>query len=168
MDSKDLSELDTMYKKLDEIITSLKALPATQKGSTKESRQKVFNMINELKQFTGMTKESKLELEAMEQRFKNLGTNLNVSEAIGEVKAFKAQLVATNQTTKNLLDTVKDKAWYGWAAQLAGMFSFYDVINGFKQVASTVTDLNTQINEQMTAYRMYINPFKEEISLGEC
>lgn len=147
VDSKDLSELDTMYKKLDEIITSLKALPATQKGSTKESRQKVFNMINELKQFTGMTKESKLELEAMEQRFKNLGTNLNVSEAIGEVKAFKAQLVATNQTTKNLLDTVKDKAWYGWAAQLAGMFSFYDVINGFKQVASTVTDLNTQITE---------------------
>lgn len=43
--------------------------------------------------------------------------------------------------------TVKDKAWYGWAAQLAGMFSFYDVINGFKQVASTVTDLNTQITE---------------------
>ena len=147
VDSKDLSELDTMYEKLDEIITSLKALPAAQKGSTKESRQKVFNMINELKQFTGMAKESKLELEAMEQRFKNLGTNLNVSEAISEVKAFKAQLVATNQTTKNLLDTVKDKAWYGWAAQLAGMFSFYDVINGFKQVASTVTDLNTQITE---------------------
>lgn len=142
VDSKDLSELDTMYKKLDEIITSLKALPATQKGSTKESRQKVFNMINELKQFTGMTKESKLELEAMEQRFKNLGTNLNVSEAIGEVKAFKAQLVATNQTTKNLLDTVKDKAWYGWAAQLAGMFSFYDVINLGKQAFNVINELD--------------------------
>ena len=83
----------------------------------------------------------------MEQRFKHLGTNLNVSEAITEVKAFKSKLVATNQTTKNLLDTVKDKAWYGWAAQLAGMFSFYDVINGFKQVTSTVIDLNTQITE---------------------
>ena len=147
VDQKDLSELDKMYTKLDKINDSLSHIPATQKGSTKESRQKVFNMINELKQFTGMAKESKLELEAMEQRFKNLGTNLNVSEAIGEVKAFKAQLVATNQTTKNLLDTVKDKAWYGWAAQLAGMFSFYDVINGFKQVTSTVIDLNTQITE---------------------
>lgn len=142
VDSKDLSELDTMYEKLDEIITSLKALPAAQKGSTKESRQKVFNMINELKQFTGMAKESKLELEAMEQRFKNLGTNLNVSEAISKVKAFKAQLVATNQTTKNLLDTVKDKAWYGWAAQLAGMFSFYDVINLGKQAFNVINELD--------------------------
>ena len=147
VDQKDLSELDKMYTKLDKINDSLSHIPATQKGSTKESRQKVFNMINELKQFTGMAKESKLELEAMEQRFKNLGTNLNVSEAISEVKAFKSQLVATNQTTKNLLDTVKDKAWYGWAAQLAGMFSFYDVINGFRQVTSTVIDLNTQITE---------------------
>lgn len=147
VDQKDLSELDKMYTKLDKINDSLSHIPATQKGSTKESRQKVFNMINELKQFTGMAKESKLELEAMEQRFKNLGTNLNVSEAISEVKAFKAQLVATNQTTKSLLDTVKDKAWYGWAAQLAGMFSFYDVINGFRQVTSTVIDLNTQITE---------------------
>lgn len=147
VDQKDLSELDKMYTKLDKINDSLSNTPATQKGSTKESRQKVFNMINELKQFTGMARESKLELEAMEQRFKNLGTNLNVSEAISEVKAFKSQLVATNQTTKNLLDTVKDKAWYGWAAQLAGMFSFYDVINGFRQVTSTVIDLNTQITE---------------------
>ena len=147
VDQKDLSELDKMYTKLDKINDSLSHIPATQKGSTKESRQKVFNMINELKQFTGMARESKLELEAMEQRFKNLGTNLNVSEAISEVKAFKSQLVATNQTTKNLLDTVKDKAWYGWAAQLAGMFSFYDVINGFRQVTSTVIDLNTQITE---------------------
>lgn len=147
VDQKDLSELDKMYTKLDKINNSLSHTPATQKGSTKESRQKVFNMINELKQFTGMAKESKLELEAMEQRFKNLGTNLNVSEAISEVKAFKAQLVATNQTTKNLLDTVKEKAWYGWAAQLAGMFSFYDVINGFRQVTSTVIDLNTQITD---------------------
>lgn len=147
VDQKDLSELDKMYTKLDKINNSLSHTPVTQKGSTKESRQKVFNMINELKQFTGMAKESKLELEAMEQRFKNLGTNLNVSEAISEVKAFKAQLVATNQTTKNLLDTVKEKAWYGWAAQLAGMFSFYDVINGFRQVTSTVIDLNTQITE---------------------
>lgn len=147
VDQKDLSELDKMYTKLDKINDSLSHIPATQKGSTKESRQKVFNMINELKQFTGMAKESKLELEAMEQRFKNLGTNLNVSEAISEVKAFKAQLVATNQTTKNLLDTVKEKAWYGWATQLAGMFSFYDVINEFRQVTSTVIDLNTQITE---------------------
>ena len=147
VDQKDLSELDEMYAKLDKINASLSHTPATQKGSTKESRQKVFNMINELKQFTGMAKESKLELEAMEQRFKSFGTNLNVSEAISEVKAFKSQLVATNQTTKNLLDTVKEKAWYGWAAQLAGMFSFYDVINGFRQVTSTVIDLNTQITE---------------------
>lgn len=147
VDQKDLSELDKMYAKLDKINNSLSHIPATQKGSTKESRQKVFNMINELKQFTGMARESKLELEAMEQRFKSLGTNLNVSEAISEVKAFKSQLVATNQTTKNLLDTVKEKAWYGWAAQLAGMFSFYDVINGFRQVTSTVIDLNTQITE---------------------
>lgn len=147
VDQKDLSELDKMYTKLDKINASLSHTPATQKGSTKESRQKVFNMINELKQFTGMAKESKLELEAMEQRFKNLGANINVSEAISEVKAFKSQLVATNQTTKNLLDTVKEKAWYGWAAQLAGMFSFYDVINGFRQVTSTVIDLNTQITE---------------------
>ena len=99
-------------------------------------------MINELKQFTGMARESKLELESMEQRFKNLGTNLNVSEAIGEVKAFKAQLVATNQTTKSLLDTVKDKAWYGWAAQLAGMFSFYDVINSAQKAIDTVIKLD--------------------------
>lgn len=147
VDQKDLSELDKMYAKLDKINNSLSHIPATQKGSTKESRQKVFNMINELKQFTGMARESKLELEAMEQRFKSLGTNLNVSEAISEVKAFKSQLVATNQTTKNLLDTVKEKAWYGWAAQLAGMFSFYDVINGFRQVTSTVIDLNTQITD---------------------
>ena len=142
VDQKDLSELDEMYAKLDKINNSLSHTPATQKGSTKESRQKVFNMINELKQFTGMARESKLELEAMEQRFKNLGTNLNVSEAISEVKAFKAQLVATNQTTKNLLDTVKDKAWYGWAAQLAGMFSFYDVINSAQKAIDTVIKLD--------------------------
>ena len=147
VDQKDLSELDEMYTKLDKISDSLSHIPATQKGSTKESRQKVFNMINELKQFTGMTRESKLELEAMEQRFNNLGTNLNVSEAIGEVKAFKAQLVATNQATKNLLDTVKDKAWYGWAAQLAGMFSFYDVINAAKSGINVVRELNTALTE---------------------
>ena len=147
VDQKDLSELDEMYTKLDKISDSLSHIPATQKGSTKESRQKVFNMINELKQFTGMTRESKLELEVMEQRFNNLGTNLNVSEAIGEVKAFKAQLVATNQTTKSLLDTVKDKAWYGWAAQLAGMFSFYDVINAAKSGINVVRELNTALTE---------------------
>lgn len=48
---------------------------------------------------------------------------------------------------RSFFDTLKNSGFHQLAAQMAGMFGFYDVINGLKQVASTIRELDTAYTE---------------------
>lgn len=148
MTDEELSDLQKAKQELARIEKSINTMPAGQKGSSDTAVNKLKGMVAEVNSFTRMTRESRAEFDKMVAGWsKNNWKNVNTQEAIGQLKEFKGRLIETGQAGKGFLDTIKDKAWYSWAAQLGTMFSLYDVINGIRRMSDTVIELNTNITE---------------------
>lgn len=148
MTDKELSDLQTAKQELASIEKSLNSMTTGQKGSSDTAVNKLKGMVAEVNSFTRMTRESRAEFDKMVAGWsKNNWKNVNTQEAIGQLKEFKGRLIETGQAGKGFLDTIKDKAWYSWAAQLGTMFNLWSVINGIKRGVESVKELNTALTE---------------------
>lgn len=148
MSDKELSDLQAAKQELASIEKSISTMTTGQKGSSETAVNKLKGMIAEVNSFTRMTRESRAEFDKMVAGWsKNNWKNVNTQEAIGQLKEFKGRLIETGQAGKGFLDTIKDKAWYSWAAQLGTMFNLWSVINGIKRGVESVKELNTALTE---------------------
>lgn len=148
MTDKELSDLQTAKQELASIEKSLNSMTTGQKGSSDTAVNKLKGMVAEVNSFTRMTRESRAEFDKMVAGWsKNNWKNVNTQEAIGQLKEFKGRLIETGQAGKGFLDTIKDKAWYSWAAQLGTMFNLWSVINGIKRGVESVKELNTALTD---------------------
>lgn len=146
LDESDIADLKEYTAGLDAATNSLKNMSAAEKGAKEPGLSKVFKEIAELRdKYSGMGKEFKRELDAIEFQFKKAGDSLNLADARKQLVDFEAQLIRTGNNSKSLFDVIKNKAFYGLAGQIANMVSLYDVINVIKQAASEVVQLNTDI-----------------------
>lgn len=148
MTDEELSDLQKAKQELARIEKSINTMPAGQKGSSDTAVNKLKGMVAEVNSFTRMTRESRAEFDKMVAGWsKNNWKNVNTQEAIGQLKEFKGRLIETGQAGKGFLDTIKDKAWYSWAAQLGTMFNLWSVINGIKRGVESVKELNTALTD---------------------
>ena len=144
----DVDRFGDLKTKLEGCEQSFKDLTAAQKGSTSLSRDKLFNKIGDyLHKNSGMAKEFKVQLEALQKELTLRGADANVSDLTDKFLKLQIAIREAGQEGRTFLDVVKDKAWYGLAGQIATYFSFQDIIRYGKEAAQTVVQLNTNITE---------------------
>lgn len=145
---EDIQNLDKYEKKIKDTIATVTNMSASEKGYSQLAGQKEIDKINKiLRENSAMSSEAKAKIKAYKQELISGNPSVSLEKIHGEIlKIVNAEELA-GRTGRSFFDTLKNSGFHQLAAQMAGMFGFYDVINLIKQAASTVTELNTQITE---------------------
>lgn len=141
------AELKRMVVTCEKASDSFKSLSASEKGASQIAVDKLVQRINkDLDECTNYSKEAKLGLRALRDELESANPR-NLKEITSEIINIENAEIRAGRAGRSFFDTLKNSGFHQLAAQMAGMFGFYDVINVIKQAASTVTELNTQITE---------------------
>lgn len=144
--TEDLTSLNTLRDKIDDLIRRLKAMYASEKGSDSLQRSKLKDTIEQYMNLnSNISKHFKNELKRLINELDFGGPNVNVKALRDEFLALKSAIRGAGQEGKAFLDVVKDKAWYGLAATLGTYFGLDDVINLVQEGARQVINLNSEI-----------------------
>lgn len=146
--SEDINRLDNYEKKIKDTIATVTNMSASEKGYNFVSGQKELDKIHKLlNENSKMSSEAKAKIKAYYTEIESGNPSMSLDKIHGEIlKIYNAEVEA-GRAGRTLFDTLKNSGFHQVAAQMAGMVGVYDVINGLKQVASTVIDLNTQITD---------------------
>lgn len=145
---EDIQNLDKYEKKIKNTIATVTNMSAAEKGYSQLAGQKEIDKINKiLRENSAMSSEAKAKIKAYKQELISGNPSVSLEKIHGEImKIVNAEELA-GRAGRSMFDVIKEKAFYGFAAQIGMYFGFNDIVNGFKQVASTVIDLNTQITD---------------------
>lgn len=139
----ELSKFEALEKTVKTNADALKAFSSAQKGSTELSRAKEIDKINKyLADNTRISEEAKTKLRAMLKELENNGASVNLEKLHAEFLRITNDERTAGNEGKRFLDVIKDKAWYGWAAQIASYFSLQDMIRYFKEGATVVKEFD--------------------------
>lgn len=144
----DLAEFERLKQKVEDASQALKNFSSSAKGMKGVSIEKEISKINQtLNQNPKYSKAAKEALHELLQELESGVSTKGLDEIHQKLLKIQNDEEKAGRSGKGLIDVIKEKQWYGFAAQIAGMFSFYDVINVFKEAASTVTQLNSDITD---------------------
>lgn len=143
---EDVQKLKEYESEIKKTISTVTNMSAAEKGYSQLAGQKEIDKINKiLRENSAMSSEAKAKIKAYKQELISGNPSASLEKIHGEImKIVNAEELA-GRAGRSFFDTLKNSGFHQLAAQMAGMFGFYDVINGLKEVASTVIDLNTQI-----------------------
>lgn len=145
---EDIQNLDKYEKKIKDTIATVTNMSASEKGYNFVSGQKELDKIHKLlNENSKMSSEAKAKIKAYYKEIESGNPSMSLDKIHGEIMKIYNAEVEAGRAGKSFFDTLKNSGFHQIAAQMAGMFGFYDVINVIKQAASTVTELNTQITE---------------------
>lgn len=145
---EDIQNLDKYEKKIKDTIATVTNMSASEKGYNFVSGQKELDKIHKLlNENSKMSSEAKAKIKAYYAEIESGNPSMSLDKIHGEIMKIYNAEVEAGRAGKSFFDTLKNSGFHQLAAQMAGMFGFYDVINVIKQAASTVTELNTQITE---------------------
>lgn len=146
--SDDINRLDNYEKKIKDTIATVTNMSASEKGYSQLSGQKEIDKINKiLRENSAMSSEAKAKIKAYKQELVSGNPSVSLEKIHGEImKIVNAEELA-GRAGRSMFDVIKEKAFYGFAAQIGMYFGFNDIINGFKQVASTIRELDTAYTE---------------------
>lgn len=146
--NKDIEKLNEYESAIKKAIATVTNMSAAEKGYNFVSGQKELDKIHKLlNENSKMSSEAKAKIKAYYAEIESGNPSMSLDKIHGEIMKIYNAEVEAGRAGKSLWDTFKTSRLHQLVAQVAGMFSFYDIINGLKQVASTVTELNTQITE---------------------
>lgn len=146
--SDDISKLDEYEKKIKDAIATVTNMSAAEKGYNFVSGQKELDKIHKLlNENSKMSSEAKAKIKAYYTEIESGNPSMSLDRIHGEIMKIYNAEVEVGRAGRSFFDTLKNSGFHQLAAQMSGMFGFYDVINLIKQAASTVTELNTQITE---------------------
>lgn len=145
---KDIQNLDKYEKKIKDTINTVTNMSASEKGYSQLAGQKEIDKINKiLRENSAMSSEAKAKIKAYKQELISGNPSVSLEKIHGEImKIVNAEELA-GRAGRSLKDIFQTSRLHQMVAQVAGMFSFYDLINLGRQFASTATDINTQITE---------------------
>ena len=146
--SDDISKLDEYEKKIKDTIATVTNMSASEKGYNFVSAQKELDKIHKLlNENSNMSAEAKAKIKSYYAEIESGNPSMSLDRIHGEIMKIYNAEVEAGRAGKSFFDTLKNSGFHQIAAQMAGMFGVYDVINVIKQAASTVTELNTQVTE---------------------
>lgn len=145
---EDIQNLDKYEKKIKDTIATVTNMSAAEKGYNFVSGQKELDKIHKiLDENSRMSSEAKAKIKAYYKEIESGNPSMSLDRIHGEIMKIYNAEVEAGRAGRSFFDTLKNSRFHQIAAQMAGMFGVYDVINVIKQAASTVTELNTQITE---------------------
>lgn len=146
--SEDISRLDNYEKKIKDTIATVTNMSASEKGYNFVSGQKELDKIHKLlAENSKMSSEAKAKIRAYYAEIESGNPSMSLDKIHGEIlKIYNAEVEA-GRAGRTLWDTLKNSGFHQIAAQMAGMFGVYDVINVVRQGINTVRELNTELTE---------------------
>lgn len=145
---EDIQNLDKYEKKIKDTIATVTNMSAAEKGYSKLAGQKEIDKINKiLRENSAMSSEAKAKIKAYKQELISGNPSVSLGKIHGEIlKIVNAEELAS-RAGRSFFDTLKNSGFHQLAAQMAGMFGFYDVINLGKEGFNVVRELNTALTE---------------------
>lgn len=141
------AELKGLVTACEKASDSFKSLSASEKGASQIAIDKLVQRINkDLDECTNYSKEAKFGLRALRDELESANPR-NLKEITSEIINIENAEIRAGRAGRSFIDTLKNSGFHQIAAQMAGMFGVYDVINGLKQVASTIRELDTAYTE---------------------
>lgn len=126
---------------------SFKSLSSSEKGASQIAVDKLVQRINkDLDECTNYSKEAKLGLRALRDELESANPR-NLKEITSEIINIENAEIRAGRAGRSFFDTLKNSGFHQIAAQMAGMFGVYDVINLGKEGLSVVRELNTALTE---------------------
>lgn len=146
--SDDINRLDNYEKKIKDTIATVTNMSASEKGYNFVSAQKELDKIHKiLNENSKMSSEAKAKIKAYYREIESGNPTMSLDKIHAEIMKIYNAEVEASRAGRSLKDIFQTSRLHQMVAQVAGMFSFYDLINLGRQFASTVTDINTQITE---------------------
>ena len=145
---EDIQNLDKYEKKIKDTIATVTNMSAAEKGYNFVSGQKELDKIHKLlNENSKMSSEAKAKIKAYYAEIESGNPSMSLDKIHGEIlKIYNAEVEA-GRAGRTLWDTLKNSGFHQIAAQMAGMFGVYDVINLGKEGFNVVRELNTAITE---------------------
>jgi TP901 family phage tail tape measure protein len=146
--SDDINRLDNYEKKIKDTIATVTNMSASEKGYNFVSGQKELDKIHKLlNENSKMSSEAKAKIKAYYKEIESGNPSMSLDKIHGEIlKIYNAEVEA-GRAGRTLWDTLKNSGFHQIAAQMAGMFGVYDVINLGKEGFNVVRELNTALTE---------------------
>lgn len=173
--SDDINRLDNYEKKIKDTIATVTNMSAAEKGYNFVSAQKELDKIHKLlAENSKMSSEAKAKIRAYYAEIESGNPSMSLDKIHGEIlKIYNAEVEA-GRAGRTLWDTLKNSGFHQIAAQMAGMFGVYDVINVVKEGINTVRELDTAMTEvrkvsdateaQYTSFRDTVSSTAKEIA----
>ena len=166
--SDDISKLDKYEKKIKETIATVTNMSASEKGYNFVSSQKELDKIHKLlAENSKMSAEAKAKIKAYYAEIESGNPSMSLDKIHGEIlKIYNAEVEA-GRAGRTLWDTLKNSGFHQIAAQMAGMFGVYDVINVVRQGVNTVRELDeamTEVRKVSNATEGQYDSFRDTIS----
>lgn len=141
--SDDISKLDEYEKKIKDTIATVTNMSAAEKGYNFVSGQKELDKIHKLlNENSKMSSEAKAKIRAYYTEIESGNPSMSLDRIHGEIMKIYNAEVEAGRAGRSFFDTLKNSGFHKLAAQMSGMFGFYDVINIGKQAISTIVSLD--------------------------
>lgn len=146
--SKDINKLDNYEKKIKDTIATVTNMSASEKGYNFVSGQKELDKIHKLlNENSKMSSEAKAKIKAYYKEIESGNPSMSLDRIHGEIMKIYNAEVEAGRAGRSFFDTLKNSGFHQIAAQMAGMFGVYDVINLGKEGFNVVRELNTALTE---------------------
>ncbi len=141
--SDDINQLDNYEKKIKDTIATVNNMSAAEKGYNFVSAQKELDKIHKLlNENSKMSNEAKDKIRAYYTEIESGNPSMSLDRIHGEIMKIYNAEVEASRAGRSFFDTLKNSGFHQLAAQMAGMFGFYDVINLGKEAISTIVELD--------------------------
>lgn len=146
--SEDINKLDSYEKKIKDTIATVTNMSAAEKGYNFVSGQKELDKIHKLlNENSRMSSEAKAKIKAYYKEIESGNPSMSLDRIHGEIMKIYNAEVEAGRAGRSFFDTLKNSGFHQIAAQMAGMFGVYDVINLGKEGFNVVRELNTALTE---------------------
>lgn len=146
------NQINRLTQNCEKAATEFKNLSAAEKGTIKVGVEKAIQRINkDLAENTKYSAEAKAGLNALLKQLESGDPSINLRKITEEIIKIENAEIAAGRAGKSLWDIFKTKSTYGFIGQMQSYLSmyvgFYGMVNGIKQVASTIRELDTAYTE---------------------
>ena len=140
---EDVQKLKEYESEIKNTIATVTNMSAAEKGYSQLAGQKEIDKINKiLRENSAMSSEAKAKIKAYKQELISGNPSVSLEKIHGEImKIVNAEELA-GRAGRSMFDVIKEKAFYGFAAQIGMYFGFNDIVRYAQQAISTIVDLD--------------------------
>lgn len=140
---EDVQKLKEYEGEIKKTISTVTNMSASEKGYNFVSGQKELDKIHKLlEENSRMSSEAKNKIKAYYAEIESGNPSMSLDRIHGEIMKIYNAEVEAGRAGKSMWSIIKSSGLHQIAAQMAGMFGVYDVINLGKQAFSTVKELD--------------------------